>query len=188
MPLPQKVIEQLSREPPRTPGWSGRLLMFSSTIFLFSLFIYLGIIFGYRPYLDSEVKKLNNQIQSFAQQIPLEEQEKIIAFYSQLVNLRSLLAGHTAVSPFFEWLERNTHQNVFFSKLTLNIQGQQAVFVGTAKTVVDMAEQLQVFQERPEVRRATFSSVTIGSAGTWQFNATLILDPRFFREAAVSTT
>ena len=58
MALPQKVLEQLGREPPKTPGWAGQFLMFSSTIFFVSLVVYIGLVFGYRPYITSEVKKL----------------------------------------------------------------------------------------------------------------------------------
>src|SRR3989304_3721474 len=122
MALPQKVLEQLGREPPKTPGWAGQFLMFSGTLFFIAAFVYLGLVFGYRPYLASEVRKLQDQINIFIQQIPLEEQNKIINFYSQLLNLRSLLDNHAISSQLFDWLEQNTQVNVYYDRFDVNLR------------------------------------------------------------------
>ena len=158
--------------------------MFSATIFAISLFVYFGLAFGYRPYLESEVKRLSNQIQSFAQQVPLEEQKKIIAFYSQLANLRTLLENHVVISPLFPWLEESTQANIYFTKLNLTVQSEQAVMSGVARSVSDLAEQLAIFRERPEVKRVVFSNVAFTSGGTsagsWQFSVALTFDQELF--------
>ncbi|RJQ28896.1 hypothetical protein C4571_02540 [Candidatus Parcubacteria bacterium] len=180
MALPQKVVEQLSRTSVQTPGWSGQLLMFSSTAFLLSLFIYLGLVYGYKPYLEKEVQKLDSQIQAFSQQISVEEQGEIINFYSQLVNVKSLLARHVVVSPFFDWLERHTQTSVYYTKLNLNTQSRQASLSGVARSVEDLAEQLQEFQNDPGVERVNFSNVSVGSNSLWQFDLTLFFKPAFF--------
>jgi len=55
MPLPDKVIEQLGREPPKTPGWSFGIVMFSGTILFIAVFIYFGLTLGYEPYLQLQI-------------------------------------------------------------------------------------------------------------------------------------
>lgn len=120
MPLPEKVIEQLGREPPRTPGWSGQLLIFSSTVLFISVFIYFGLTFGYQTYLKSQVQKIKDQVQAFSQQIPADEQAKIASFYSQLTNLKSLLANHVFSSQIFGWLEKNTQANIYWNRFSLD--------------------------------------------------------------------
>ncbi|RJP45631.1 hypothetical protein C4587_00570 [Candidatus Parcubacteria bacterium] len=181
MALPQKVVEQLSREPVQAPGWASGLVMFSSTIFIVGLFIYLGLSYGYQPYLRAEVEKLDRQIEAFKQQVPAEEQAKIVSFYSQLANLKTVLGRHVLVFPTFGWLERNTQGDVYFTKFTLNSQSRQLALSGIARTVGDLGEQLAVFERDPSVERATFSNVFIGSNGLWQFDLTLSFKEDFFR-------
>ena len=181
MALPQKVIEQLGRAPVKTPGWSGQLLMFSSTLFFISLVVYLGLIFGYRPYLNSQVKRLDDRIQSLSQQIPLEDQKKIINFYAQLVNLRAVLNGHIFTTPIFGWLEKNTHSNIYYTRIGLNTQNRQVTLAGFAKSVNDLAEQLKIFDDDPGVVQLNFGNSSIGQGGFWQFSLVLTLTPEMFK-------
>lgn len=179
MPLPEKVVEQLSREAPKTPGWAGQLLMFSATIFFLSIFVYTGMKFGYLPYLDSQLKKLDSEIQSFSRKIPAEEQVGLINFYSQLTNLNYLLKNHNSLSRFFEWLERNTEVNVYFSKLSLNASSNQVSLTGVAKSIDDFTVQLRIFQKEPSIDRVNFSNLAVEPTGSWRFDLTLFLKPDF---------
>lgn len=182
MPLPQQVIEQLSREPAKTPGWSWQLLMFAATIFFASLVVYFGIAFGYKPYLSSRTEALKKQIQTFGQQVPLEEQAKIINFYSQIVNLKSILADHVYGSPVFDWLEKNTQVNVYYDKFGLNIQTGQLVLGGFGKSVDDVIQQVAIYENRPEIKRTNLRNLSFVN-GLWQFDATLYFEPGFFRHS-----
>ncbi|MBM3256971.1 MAG: PilN domain-containing protein [Candidatus Liptonbacteria bacterium] len=180
MPLPQKVIDRLSREPATTPGWSGQLLLFSSALFLISLFVYAGVVFGYRPYYEKQRKALNNKIQTFTQQIPLPEQEKITSFYSQLANTKELLDKHVLLTPVFAWLEKNTHSNVFLKSLSIDVGGGQISFSATGKSLLDVQEQLAVLERSPDVQTMTITGVTAGEKGAWDFGGTFSLSPEFF--------
>lgn len=179
MPLPEKVVEQLTRETPKTPGWAGQLLMFSTTIFFLSIFAYTGMKFGYLPYLDSQLKKLDSEIQSFSRKIPAEEQARLIGLYSQLTNLSHLLKNHNSLSRFFDWLERSTEINVYFSKLSLNASNNQVSLGGVAKNIDDFVAQLQIFQKEPNVERVSFSNLSVDPGGFWRFDLNLFLKPDF---------
>lgn len=181
MALPQKVLEQLSREPPKTPGWAGQFLMFSATLFFISLFVYLGLVFGYKPYLISEVNKLQDQINSFSQQVPLEEQGKIIDFYSQILNLRSLLENHAATSHLFEWLEKNTQVNVYYERFELNVKTGDLRLGLAGKSIEDINQQLAVFSSKPEVLRMSVSGVVF-SGNSWHSDASLAFGQSYFRK------
>lgn len=182
MAFPQKAFEQLTYASIRTPGWSGQLLMIASTIFFVSLGFYLGIGYGYLPYLRGKLAEVNDEIQSFSQQIPLAEQEKIVAFYSQLVNMRLLLGNHIHTSPLFRWLEENTVKQVAYSKLTVRTGAQEIGLSGYARSADDVAKQLRVFELQQEVRTVNLSSLTLGSNGLWQFDAKITFVDRYFEE------
>lgn len=185
MPLPEKVIEELGRETPQVPGWSSQLLMFSGTIFLISWLIYFGIAYGYTSYLQSRAKNLNDQIQVFAQQVPVGEQAKIIDFYSQIVNLKQLLGQHVYISSFFGWLEKNTDPNVYFTSLNLSAVDNSAGLSGVARTIVDMNQELLDLSTQPEVVKVTVGSVAYAN-GLWQFNATVFFNTALLHNLPVS--
>ncbi len=175
MALPEQIVERLSREPVQTPGWSRRLLMFSGTIFFISLALYIGIVFGYEPYLKKEVANLDGQIKSFGQQIPPEEQSRLISFYSQMSNIQGVLRNHVASSKLFEWLEKNTETNSYYTKLNLLSFSGQISLAGVSKTVEDFSKQLIVFQNNSLVQRVAINSFNASPGNLWQFDVTLYL-------------
>jgi uncharacterized membrane protein YvbJ len=87
MPLPQQVVEQLSRESSRTPGWSSGIILFSGTVFGVVLLVYLGLTFGYTPYLNAQISQANDQIKKLDQSVSADDQTKLATFYSQVTNL-----------------------------------------------------------------------------------------------------
>ncbi|KKW48236.1 MAG: hypothetical protein UY99_C0008G0004 [Parcubacteria group bacterium GW2011_GWA1_59_11] len=178
MALPPQVIEQLSREPAHTPGWSGRLLMFSATLFILSLATYLGLLFGYKPFLNSRLNRLNQEIRTMSQRIPEADQGKIVTFYSQLANLETVLGEHVFATEVFKLLETNIHNNVRLVRFSLETENSRVGLTGVAKSVPDITEQLRVFQTQPAIREATLGSVS-ATGGGWQFDLSLKLDPKF---------
>lgn len=178
MPLPDKVIEQLGREPPKTPGWSFGIVMFSGTILFIVVFVYLGLTLGYEPYLNSQIKQQQDQINKLSQSISTTDQAKLIAFYSQISNLKTLLKNHVISSKMFDWLEKNTEANVSYQSMSFS-QGNNLTLSGTAVAEGDLNQQLAIFEASPEVQRVNLTSVANSQAGAagWTFNLTLVLSP-----------
>ncbi len=189
MPLPQKVVEQLGREPPKTPGWSSKLLMFSGTIFFVSLSIYFGLDFGYKPYLSGEIQKINDQISQFGQQVSASDQLKLISFYSQLTNIKSLLAHQTIGLRAFDWIQDNTQVNTYIHNLSVTFQSNQISFSASSKTMDDALQQIALFDTKPEVQKSTVGGVSL-SGNQWQFSAQLVLTKEYFSRSftAIATS
>lgn len=187
MALPQKIIDQLGREPSATPGWTGQILMFSGTLFFISLVIYFGIDFGYRSYVTSQVKKLKDQVQAFSEQVPVEDQKKIIDFYSQTSNLKTVLSSHIFSSQLLSWLERNSQINVTYDKFNLNIGNNQVILGGSAKTMDDINQQFIVFQSQKEVSKVAIGNINF-SGNLWRFEVTLTFAPGYFNRSNTSAT
>jgi hypothetical protein len=178
MALPPQVIEQLGREPAPTPGWSGRLLMFTFTLFILSVIGYVGLAFGYAKYLDAEIRKIDREIKNQSQQIPEEEKGAILTFFSQLSNLRSILDKHVNASSVFNLLEATTHPKIYYTRLTLNSDRYEAVLTGIATSVSDVTEQAKIFQDRPEIKKVSLGNMN-GVKDGWQFEINLGLAPEF---------
>lgn len=180
MAFPAQAVERLAQEPLRTPGWSGRLLMFAATLFLISVFAYFGLLYGAEPYLQGQANTLNGQAKSLTQQVEGDNQTKLISFYSQLANLSSLLDQHVYSSAIFSLLEKNVYPNVFFTKFSWSGTNNQLSLSGVAKSAQDVPAQIQIFQNAPGVDKVTFNNLVALPGGQWQFDAVLTVDPSMF--------
>ncbi len=177
MALPPQAVERLTHDPVRTPGWSGRLLMFATTLFLLSIFAYFSLVFGYDPYLQKQFSDLQNQTKLLSQQVQSDNQTKIIAFYSQLANLRTILDKHAYSSNIFGLIEKSVSPNTYFTKFTYNFSNQQVSLSGVAKSAQDVPAQIQIFQNTHGIAQVTFNNLTAQPGGQWQFDVILTLDP-----------
>jgi Tfp pilus assembly protein PilN len=181
MPLPEKVIEQLGRETPRTQGWALGALFFSGGILFLTVAVYFGLTLGYEPYLQSQFASVQNQVKTLGNSVSASDQSQLIDFYSQIANLQTLLQRHTLSSQFFSWLEQNTEANVYYHSLTLT-QGNQIALSGTAASEADVNQQVAIFENSPGVSSVTVSNVTapLLLGGGWTFSITLIMNPSVF--------
>lgn len=186
MALPQQVIDRLSKEPPKTPGWSYGLLLFSGGVFFIAGVVYLGLAYGYTPYVQGQVDTLNNQVDTLAKSISSDDQSKLVSYYSEITNVKAVLQNHVIFSRFMTWLEQHTDQNVYFSTLTFN-SGDQVRMTGLAPAESDVNQQLAIFENAPEVTKAQISTVAIQSqSNLWGFDLSLTLDPQAVLRMAAS--
>lgn len=185
MALPPQEIEKLIRAPSHTQGAYRELLLISGALLGLAVIIYVGLAFGYRSYLDSSLASVDAEIVQFSAGISQEDRAQIQDFYSQLVNLRTLLADHTVASPVMGLLERTVQADVYYTKLTMNSANNQAVLTGVARSLPAIAAQAAAFRDQPEVDRIDFNNAGAQAAGPWQFTMTLHLNPATFHGVIV---
>ena len=114
---------------------------------------------------------------ALAKSISPDDQAKFITFYSEIANLKTVLANHVTLSRFFSWLEENTEANVYYTHLTFST-GNKVVLSAVARNEADVNQQLSIFENAPEVQNVSFSGTTYTSqSNTWQFTATLTMNP-----------
>jgi hypothetical protein len=178
MPLPEKVIEQLGREPTGTQGWAVGALLFSGGLFFLALLIYAGLAFGYEPYLQSQLQSEQNQMNALSQSIPGSDQAQLIDYYSQIANLQSLLQDHVDEVAFFSWLEKDTEANIYYQSFALT-GGDRVSLAGMGLTEADVNQQIAIFENAPEVSAVTVSNVTAPETpgSGWGFSITLTIEP-----------
>ncbi len=175
MPLPQQVIERLSHEPVKTPGWSFGILLFSGGVLLITVLVYFGLILGYEPYLDSQISSSNTQSASLASSISTSDQAKLITFYSQVANVKAELANHVMFSHFLAWLAANTEANITFSSMSF-ASGNQISLAGAARSEADVNQQAAIFESSPAVKNMALSGASFSATtGFWQFSVVLTM-------------
>lgn len=179
MPLPPSAIDQFRRDVPHTPAWSGRLFMFSLTVCLAAIGIGLGLRFGYEPYLASRVASLDREMKTFTQEIPIESQETIVRFYSQLTNLRGLLSNRAETSRLLAFLEASTLPSVYYERAEWNGRTRELTLEGKARTVSDATAQVRAFQGAPGLERVDVKRVASDPSNLWGFQVALTFSSSF---------
>ena len=167
-PLEQFEPEKLSI------GWPWRFFSVSLIIFSATLLLYLGLFFGYKPFLNSSIKEKDGEISDLSQTVNAQDQEQFIKFYSQLVNLKILLGNHLISSKVFPILEQMTNQKIFYKSANLKIPEQELELDGVAESYGVLSEQLEAFNKSEAVERLILGQSQVGDGGV-QFRATLKL-------------
>ena len=64
------------------------------------------MIFGYKPYLETERQSLDKKINEIGGAVSETDRENFIKFYSQLVNIQTLLNNHISGSNIYTFWKR----------------------------------------------------------------------------------
>ncbi len=136
-------------------GWPWRFLMVSFVIFLTSILIYLGLAFGYKPFLNRAIAEKDAQIMEQAASVKKEDQDKLIQVYSQMINIKSLLSGHIFPSGIFAMLEQKTHPKVYFTGADFKADEGSLELDGLTVSFSALSEQLEIFSKTAEIEKYT---------------------------------
>lgn len=164
-----------------TLGLPWRLVLFSAFLFVLAIFVYLGIRFGYHKYLESQINAYDEKMNQLATEVSESDQESFVNFYSQLVNLKKALEATRFSSNIFSFLERTTLSTVYFDEAKLKQEDNMLELGGEALSTEVLVQQLQVWNDAPEVVKVVLSDTSLG-LNRVSFNGTIIFKPEFFNE------
>lgn len=169
----------MSQEPAKTPGWSSGVLSFSAMILVVIVGIYFALV-AYGSVLNGKVSSVQSQVASLDQSIASGDQAQLVAFYSQIVNLQSVLRNHVLFSQFLTWLQSNTEVNVYYTQMSF-ASGNQVTLSAVARTEADVNQQIAIFESSPLVAKVGISSVAnSNTTGLWAFTVVLVMQPSVF--------
>lgn len=186
MQPPKSILEEQLKKaehlPTRLP-W--RIFSFSFIIFIALLAVYAGMEFGYKPFLNSRIKSLDQKVAALTQSINEEQQNSLINFYSQLVNLKDLVNSHIITSNFLELLENNTYLEIHYTGLTLGIKEKEAKLEGLSPNYELLTKEMELLAKLPEVERiflesSNYEELSKEMKGV-KFNLRIFLTPQFFK-------
>lgn len=177
MPQYSKNVSEQFLEPEKLPvGWPWRLFLFSIILLALVLFIYFGIILGYQPYLKSERQSLDKKINEIGGAISETDRGNFINFYSQLVNLQSLLNKHIKGSNVYAFLEKNTNQGVYYEGANISVAEHFLRLEGIARSYDNLVQQLVVFEQVPEIQKVILEESQAAEKGI-RFSLQIIFKP-----------
>ena len=176
-----KNITEQFMEPERLPvGWPWRLFIFSLILFALVVFVYLGIIWGYEPYLRAQRQSLDQKITEIGGAIIEAERENFVNMFSQFVNLQNLLDSHIKGSNIYSFLEKNTNQGVYYEGGNLSVAERYLRLDGIARSYDNLTQQLVAFEQAPEIERVILTESQTADKGV-RFSLQLVIKPELLK-------
>lgn len=197
MAEPQKPSPIQVQRPPGLPAQAGptkpqfaaesisiglpwRLMVFSFILFLFSIFIFAGLRFGYGTYLDAQTKVVDMDIEELAAQVSESEQEELLIFYSQLANLQKVLTRRDFTRNIFPFLEENTLTLVYYTEAQYSAEEGIVSLAGFSNSTKTFVEQVTLFEQAPEIERVIIDDIGL-QKGEVSFDIRLAFQPEFLK-------
>ena len=116
-----------------------------------------------------------------ARQVKPEDQKNFIGFYSQLINLKSVLDTHEFGSKVFSFLEKNTLSSVYYTEASFLASGKALTLKGAADTSETLVGQMNVFDKTPELLSVSLDQMNFDPrGGSVSFSAMLTFNPEYF--------
>ena len=123
---------------------------------------------------------VEGELSALAQEVSAEAQEKVIGFYSQILNVHDVLKEHPYPSRIFAFVEATTNQKVFWNTMTVNAKTATLILEGVADPYGTVTEQLEASARRAEVVRANLDD-SAESGGRVRLRVALLLKPETLR-------
>jgi hypothetical protein len=172
-----RAKEYLSAQTP----W--RVLILTLIVFFFTVLIYFGMLLGYKPYLKSKTRSLEQKLSVLSQSMDENQQKQIISFFSQMTNIQKLLSDHKIYSPVFDFIEKNTYQQATYLDLKFNIAEMEMKIEGTVPNYEYLIKEIALYNQAPEVKTVHLDNSSVQEASNMvRFSVKLILDRQFFKQ------
>ncbi len=169
------------------PKPAAKLPSSQNILFYFSAVLIFMVILGYFIldfYLIGDAERELERLEKLAKAKTEEEikLEKELSDYEKKIKDFSILIDqHVFSSVAFEFIEKNTHPKVWFSKFDLNPKEGGVGLLGETENFVTLYQQVQIFKDNSSIKGINLDKIAIGKEGRIDFNLNLILDPDLFK-------
>lgn len=161
-PFNQSVLEQeLFKKDELKAGTPWRLLTVAFITLLTTLVLYLGLNFGYAPFLDSQLEDVNKKLDNLSSSINEQDAQKIFTFYSQLYNINDLLNSRYNSTNILNLLETNIMKSVYYTGFSFNLDEKQIALEGIAPSYEILGQQLELFKTAKEIKTVKLENARV---------------------------
>lgn len=139
-------------------GAPWRLLIISGVLFILCIVIYLGMSFGYTPYLTNEIQSVDASTLALSKDVKNGQQKDMVRLYSQLYNINSLYGSHVYPSRVFTFLEKRVLPTVRVTSMDIDIQKLVIKFEAVAPDFDTVVLQVATMQGDENIKQAVLAS------------------------------
>jgi len=174
------MVQIIPKPAERAPVWQNILLYFSFGLLLIAVLAYF-ILDIHLNRTETALKNLEETLakEKTAEEIALEK--KVFGYQRKIEDFSKLIDRHLFSSKFFEFIEKNSHPQIWFSNLDLNPRQGEVRLTGETENFVVLYQQLQILRANPLVKNLDLVKIAIGKEGRVNFDLNLDLDPGLFK-------
>ncbi|MFB6212309.1 MAG: hypothetical protein ABEI53_00615 [Candidatus Magasanikbacteria bacterium] len=165
-------------------GTPWKLMIFTLVLFMFSVVLYLGLVFGYKPYIEGQIQEMDSRMEKLAKSVSKGEKKEFLDFYSQLTHLKSILNSRKYAGNVFKVLEENTLPSVYLSEVSAELDKLSLKISGTGSDLKSVVDQVAVFEKSPGVDGVVLGELSLdkGSSKEVGFKLKLFLSPSYLKK------
>jgi len=186
MPYTQSILEEQLKTDNLSIGWPWRIFILMLIVLVLSVSVYLGIDFGFKSYLNSQIEDLDQQLAALNQAVDESSKNQLIGVYSQFINVRQLLNNRKTTSNLFAFIEQNTYSTVNYSSLKLDVNSMEIAIDGAAPDYNTLIKQVALFEKSALIEKVSLENVQMREsqrakgATEVRFSLKLTISPKLF--------
>ena len=173
--IPKTGQNQVS--PPRES--LGTFMVLGVLVFVVAIVALIGLIF-YKQFLRGEIAKETETLKKLEAELSRSSIEEWSRTAESIEVAKKVLANHRYLSNVFSFIEKNTLTEVRFSKFTFDAAGDKAKLSAQAKSYVALAQQKEIFEKDPAVKKLGLSEFNLTPKGGVDALVDITFNPSFF--------
>ena len=174
------MVEIIPKPVKKTPSWQIVLFYFSVLFAIMTIFAYFTLS-SLEKSLEKDIQELTDKISQgkTAEVITLEKE--ILAYKKKIDDISPYIEQHILSSQVFDFLEKNTHPRIFFSKVTLSPKPSRVLLSGLCDSFLTLGQQFMILDEAPQVKSVGLNNIFLAEKGGIEFDLQMTLDSNIFK-------
>lgn len=172
------AIEITPKPKIKAPLWAINLLILC--LILLAALLVSYIYFKKASEKLTEDLKVTTAENILAQEIK-ERSQELSLYQKKIDDFGILISEHKKTVNIFEFLERTTHPNVWFSDFGFDSPKNMVEVSGQAESFVVLGQQLLIFKKEEVIKAINLSDVSIGEEGGVNFSLSLTFNNQIFK-------
>jgi len=147
----------------------------------FSLLLVIVVIVGIF-FLSSKINASNKKIGQLDAQLSeaknqeeAETEKRLIAYKKKINNVISILKERKSILEFHSFLEELVHPDIYFTKLSIDINRGTAILVGITKDFKVLGQQILAFKESGYIFNATVETASLDEEEGIEFTIQIVI-------------
>ncbi len=138
--------------------------------FIVSVVLSIGV-FGFEKYLGSSISTMGEELEAAKATLQPEVIKELVNADKRIIGTKTLISRHTALSPFFDYLESGTLKSVRFTDFSFlnTAKGIELTMKGQARSYTDVALQSDAFNTSKIFTKPVFSDLDLDAKGNVTF-------------------
>jgi Tfp pilus assembly protein PilN len=173
------VIEVVPKRKIKAPVWQDYFLYFIIFLLIFTIISYFVLDHFFKK-SEQKLKEVEKKIEETKSPEKRALEDYLKSLKEKIDDFTPLILSHRKSSNLFDFLEKNTHPKVFFTKLDFDAKANHIKISGKTDDFLTLGQQLLIFRKSEFVQNLKLSEIKISKEGKVEFSFDFSLNPKLF--------